>query len=66
MAKRRNPPREFALINEQPNINAQQFPNFHTLYLREIFTSLERRGLITTIQRNNALTSIDTIQRKLG
>ena len=64
MTKKRNTPREFVLISEQPNINAQQFPDFHMLYLREIFISLERRGLITTIQRNNALTSIDTIQRK--
>jgi len=66
MAKRQNTPREFILVNEQSIIDAQQLPDFYTLYLREIFVSLERRGLITTMQRNDVLISIDTIKRKLG
>jgi hypothetical protein len=66
MAKKQDAPRKFVLVSEQPQIDAQQFPELHTLYLREIFASLQRRGLITTAQRRRALTSIDSIARKPG
>ncbi|MCL2857192.1 MAG: hypothetical protein FWE19_05660 [Oscillospiraceae bacterium] len=67
MAKRRQSPREFAPISKPlPHIDALEFSEFHTLYLRAIFASLQRRGLITTEQRNAALTEIDRIPRKPG
>jgi len=66
MAKRRDAPREFVLVGEQPKIDAKQFPDFYTLYLREIFASLQRRGLITTEQLSDVRTSIDAISRKPG
>ncbi|MCL2401462.1 MAG: hypothetical protein FWC90_02335 [Oscillospiraceae bacterium] len=64
MANKRRAPREFVLISKPPpQIDAQEFPEFYTLYQQEIFKSLERRGLISAAQRDAALVALDGIPR---
>ncbi|MCL2409606.1 MAG: hypothetical protein FWC96_08370 [Oscillospiraceae bacterium] len=64
MANKRRTPREFVLISKPPpRIDAQEFPEFYTLYQQEIFRALERRGLISSAQRDAALSVLDGIPR---
>ena len=66
MASKKQTPRKFVLVSKSPKIKIDEFAEYYTLYQKAIFMSLERQGLLTTAQRDVALTEIDKIPRKSG